>query len=80
MPNRFKQLNTEYMSVGSVARCCGVSNTTVLRWIERGQIRAFRLPAGHYRIRREEFDKFLTDCKLMASDRQYKNMGDHRDY
>lgn len=69
MANRSKQLNTEYMSVGLVARSCGVSNTTVLRWIERGQIRAFRLPAGHYRIRREEFDEFLTNYNVKISDR-----------
>jgi excisionase family DNA binding protein len=37
-------------SGGVVARHCGVSNTTVLRWIGAGELAAFRLPGGHYRI------------------------------
>ena len=79
LQNIFEHRNPEYMTVGFVARCCGVSNTTVLRWIERGQLHAFRLPAGHYRIRREEFDEFLTNYNILASDRQYENEGSRRD-
>ena len=48
------------MTVGIVARRCGVSNTTVLRWIKKGQLPAFRLPAGHYRVGGGDFAEFLT--------------------
>jgi excisionase family DNA binding protein len=54
-----KQLNPECISVGFIAKHCGVSNTTVLRWIEAGQLRAFRLPGGHHRIERDDLIKFL---------------------
>jgi len=59
--------NPEFVTVGIVARCCGVSNTTVLRWIERGQLRAFRLPAGHYRIASGDLARFLADYNLPVS-------------
>jgi excisionase family DNA binding protein len=50
----------EYLSVGFAAKHCGVSNTTVLRWITAGQLPAFRLPGGHYRIEREDFSTFMA--------------------
>ena len=59
MGNGIEQWSPEYITVGFIAKRCGVSNTTVLRWIEKGQLPAFRLPAGHYRIDREDFAEFL---------------------
>src|SRR4030067_2378642 len=50
----------QYISVGFVAKNCGVSNTTVLRWITAGQLPAFRLPGSHYRINKDDFSLFLT--------------------
>jgi two-component system response regulator VicR len=56
-----EQLNQEYISVGFIAKHCGVSNTTVLRWINAGRLPAFRLPGGHYRIGREDLSDFLAE-------------------
>jgi excisionase family DNA binding protein len=56
----------EYITVGLAAKHCGVSNTTVLRWITTGHLPAFRLPGGHYRIEREDFSRFLTRYSLPA--------------
>ena len=50
----------EFISVGFIAKGCGVSNTTVLRWISNGQLPAFRLPGGHYRIERDDLSGFLA--------------------
>jgi len=50
----------EYITSGTVAGYCGVSKVTVLRWIGRGYLTAFRLPEGHYRIHREDLGKFLA--------------------
>jgi len=60
LSNRTESWTPEYISVGFVAKQCGVSNTTVLRWISAGQLAAFRLPAGHYRIERSHLDDFLA--------------------
>ena len=50
----------EYITTGTVAGYCGVSKVTVLRWIEKGYLAAFRLPGGHFRIPRDDFSKFLA--------------------
>ena len=50
----------EYITTGTVAGYCGVSKVTVLRWIERGYLAAFRLPEGHYRIHRDDFGEFIA--------------------
>jgi excisionase family DNA binding protein len=59
-----EQWAPECISVGFIARRCGVSNTTVLRWIGTGQLPAFRLPGGHYRIERNDFSEFLTKYSM----------------
>ncbi len=58
-----------FISVGVVARNCGVSNTTVLRWINNGEIPAFRLPGGHYRIHTTDFLDFMNRYQIPASSR-----------
>jgi excisionase family DNA binding protein len=50
----------EYLTTGIVARHCGVSKVTVLRWIEKGDLTAFRLPAGQNRIHRDDFYAFAA--------------------
>ena len=38
----------EHITTGVAAQFCGVGEVTVLRWIQRGYLTAFRLPDGHY--------------------------------
>jgi excisionase family DNA binding protein len=64
LQNTSEQWAPEFISVGFIAKRCGVSNTTVLRWISAGQLDAFRLPGGHYRIERNNFLKFLTKFSM----------------
>jgi excisionase family DNA binding protein len=54
------QWTPEYISVGFVAKRCGVCNTTVLRWISTGRLPAFRLPGGHFRVGSQDFVDFLS--------------------
>jgi excisionase family DNA binding protein len=49
-----------YLTTGAVARQCGVSKVTVLRWIEKGNLTAFRLPGGQNRILRDDFFSFAA--------------------
>jgi excisionase family DNA binding protein len=58
-----------YLTTGAVARHCGVSKVTVLRWIEKGYLTAFRLPGGQNRIHRDDFSEFLA---------RYSMPGQHR--
>jgi len=57
-------LKPEFISVGFIAKHCGVSNTTVLRWIGAGELPAFRLPGGHHRINREDLFRFLNKYNM----------------
>ncbi len=68
-----EQLNPEYISVGFIAKHCGVSNTTVLRWIGAGQLPAFRLPGGHHRIGREDLIEFLKKYHMPIGNKTLRN-------
>jgi excisionase family DNA binding protein len=67
LPKSYEHWVPEYISVGFIAKHCGVSNTTVLRWINAGQLPAFKLPGGHFRIERTDFFKFLERYHLPGS-------------
>lgn len=73
MQNISEQWAPEYLSVGFAAKCCGVSNTTVLRWITSGQLKAFRLPGGHYRIERNAFSDFLEKYSMPVRNGHHEN-------
>jgi excisionase family DNA binding protein len=79
MESEIEQFSPEYITVGFIARRCGVSNTTVLRWIEKGELSAFRLPAGHYRIERGDFAEFLKNYGIPVSTRTSKDQSHRSD-
>ncbi len=54
----------EKITPSTVAECCQVSRCTVLKWIKNGQLDAFRLPSGHYRITQESFVAFLEEFNI----------------
>jgi len=48
------------LTTGEVAKYCGVHFRTVIRWVERGYIKAYKLPGrGDHRILVEDFIEFL---------------------
>ena len=60
METKLQKRCPEYLTTGNVARHCGVSKVTVLRWIEKGNLTAFRLPGGQNRIHRDDFYAFAV--------------------
>lgn len=53
------------LTTGEVARHCGVNFRTVIRWIERGHLDAYKLPGrGDNRIPRAEFLRFLEQNRM----------------
>jgi excisionase family DNA binding protein len=73
LQNVSEQWVPEFISVGFIAKRCGVSNTTVLRWISTGQLLAFRLPSGHYRIERNNLSEFLTKFSIPVRNTHHEN-------
>ena len=49
MANKTK-FEVHFLTTTQVARRCGVSRFTVLKWIKQGRINAIKLFGGHYRI------------------------------
>lgn len=48
------------LTTGQIATHCGVNYRTVIRWIERGELQAHRLPGrGDYRVQVQDFLAFL---------------------
>ncbi len=48
------------LTTGEVARYCGVNVRTVIRWIERGRLKAYQLPGrGDNRVRPDDLLDFL---------------------
>lgn len=53
-------MNTS-LSTGQIAQYCGVHLRTVIRWIEQGHLKGYKLPGrGNNRVLKNEFIDFLT--------------------
>ncbi len=53
------------LTTGEAAKYCGVNFRTVIRWIERGKLNAFKLPGrGDNRIPIDSFLQFLTENNM----------------
>ncbi|WDE01034.1 response regulator [Thalassomonas actiniarum] len=51
----------ESFSTGQIAKYCGVHLRTVIRWIEQGYLKGYKLPGrGNNRVLKAEFLAFLT--------------------
>jgi len=60
---------TETLSTRDAARRCGVSFRTVIRWAERGELQAYRLPGrGDYRVPVEELRRFMREHGIPEPD------------
>lgn len=55
----------QLMTTGDVARYCGVNFRTVIRWIDKGRLDAFKLPGrGDNRIPLDSFLAFLNENNM----------------
>ncbi len=53
------------LTTGEAAKYCGVNFRTIIRWIERGRLKAYKLPGrGDHRIKQEDFVEFLRENEL----------------
>lgn len=53
------------LTTGEAAKYCGVNFRTIIRWIERGKLKAYKLPGrGDHRIRDEDFVAFLQENNM----------------
>jgi len=60
---RFGMEEKEFLTSEDIARALGYHIQTVRRYLREGIIPAIRLK-GEYRVRREDFERFLEERKL----------------
>jgi CheY-like chemotaxis protein len=54
--------NKRNLTTGDIAKLCGVNFRTVIRWIQRGHLKAFQLPGrGDNRVQVADFIAFLQE-------------------
>jgi excisionase family DNA binding protein len=58
--NRSEMSQTRPLMVGQTAALLGVTKSTIYRWIDKGYVKAIRLPGGHFRIPLEEVERMMA--------------------
>lgn len=59
----------QFLTTGQAARYCGVNFRTVIRWVQRGQLEATRLPGrGDHRISVESLIRFMQQNGMPLPD------------
>lgn len=57
------------LTTGDIAKLCGVNFRTVIRWIQRGHLKAFQLPGrGDNRVLVKDFLQFLHENNMPVPD------------
>ena len=59
--------DADHLSLGSVAKRCNVSRTTIYRWIISGQLKAYSLPSGHFRVISSDLEEFCRSFGITQS-------------
>ncbi len=59
------------LTTGEVASLCHVTINAVKKWIGAGKIKAFATPGGHFRIKVEDLEVFLSKYNMALKDELY---------
>ncbi len=54
-------MKKEAYSSSDIARLCHYNRETVKRWLEKGQLKGYRVGRGHWRVTPEDLVKFLEE-------------------
>jgi excisionase family DNA binding protein len=69
---------SSYLRVAVVAETLDVSPRTVLRWVERGELEAVRLPGGRLRISEVALAAFVANLAVRPIARRVNAAGSSR--
>lgn len=63
------------LTTGEIAEYCDVNSRTVIRWIQRGHLRAYQLPGrGDNRVAVEDFLRFLKRHRMPVPEELQSNL------
>ena len=69
-----KDINSNFFTTGQIAEHCGVSFKTVIRWINRGYIKANRLQGrGDQYVSLDDFIDFLNENNFSSIEKRLRN-------
>ncbi len=60
------RIEGEILTTGEVARIMGCSPNVVIRLMEKGELRGYKIPGGHRRIRGDDLARFLEEMGFKA--------------
>jgi len=63
------------LTTGQIAKLSSVHINVVKKWIGEGLLPAYRLPAGHFRIEKKEYLRFLHQTGMPLPDEMRSEMG-----
>lgn len=74
MPDESEELDLdkEVFTTFEVADICNANITSIKNWIEENELKAHQTPGGHYRVRREDLQKFLDRYRMPNPFRERK--------
>jgi excisionase family DNA binding protein len=49
-----------WLTLGAASKLLGVSESTIRRWADAGEVRSFRTPGGHRRVREEDLRQIVA--------------------
>ena len=64
------------MTLGAAAELLGVSESTIRRWADSGDIRSFRTRGGHRRILEEDLKQFMSNAAVLSGTRDTDRISD----
>ena len=73
MKKRDKVKTKKYITVNQIAEYLEVSKQAVNKWINNGELKAYRLPSGRLKILRSDFLIYLQENDLYVDTEYFKN-------
>jgi len=68
-------MSKDTLTTGAIAEYCGVNFRTVIRWIERGHLKSYKLPGrGDNRVCKDDFIAFLQENGMPVPDELQVNL------
>ena len=65
-----------WLTLGAASGMLGVSESTIRRWADAGDIRSFRTPGGHRRILEDDLKQFMASAPSAAPGRDTDRISD----
>ena len=76
MPGNSGNSRQSWLTLGAASELLGVSESTIRRWADAGDIRSFRTPGGHRRILEVDLQQFVNHAAAGAGRRDTDRISD----